>query len=97
VSSGEEALLRFDRTRYALVLVDCEMPGMDGFETTRRLRALLAGEAFPIIALTALALPEDRQRCIEAGMDGYVPKPVLREVLAGELATWLPTARAAAR
>lgn len=90
VSSGEEALLHFDRTKYALVLVDCEMPVMDGFETTRRLRTQLAGAPFPIVALTALALPEDKKRCLEAGMDGYVPKPVLREVLAAELAAWLP-------
>jgi CheY-like chemotaxis protein len=56
--------------------MDVMMPGMDGFETTRRLRTDPQVKDTPIIALTALAMPSDRQRCLDAGMDEYISKPV---------------------
>ena len=79
VADGELALERLARERFDAVLLDCQMPGLDGYEVTRRIRA---GQVpglnphVPIIALTASAMPEDRRKCIEAGMDDYVPKPL---------------------
>ena len=76
-----------------LVLMDCEMPGMDGYETTRRIRRLetqLARPRMPIIALTAHALPEHRQRSRDAGMDDHLPKPLTLDQLADVLRRWSP-------
>ena len=92
VSSGEEALLSCRSTPPDLVLMDIQMPGMDGLETTRRLRALqAAGELrrFPIIALTAHAMASDRQASLAAGMDEHLTKPVQLEQLRGVLSQWL--------
>ncbi len=76
VESGSEALNLFAHEHFDLVLMDCQMPEMDGFETTRKMRAL-EGSAHhvPIIALTASVLHDDRQKCFDAGMDGFVAKP----------------------
>ena len=92
VGSGEEAVLSCRSTPPDLVLMDIQMPGMDGLETTRRLRALQdAGELrrFPIIALTAHAMDADRQASLAAGMDGHLTKPVQLEQLRGVLQAWL--------
>jgi CheY-like chemotaxis protein len=64
-------------------LLDIQMPGVDGLTVMRRLRA--AGSAIPIVALTALVLPGDRERCLEAGANDYLSKPVKRDVLAHTL------------
>ncbi len=74
---GLQALRRVERGNYDLVLMDCQMPEMDGYEATARIREL-GGEAarVPVIAITANALAEDREKCIAAGMDHYVAKPV---------------------
>lgn len=65
------------KIRYDLILMGVQMPGMDGLEATRRIRAGLPAASQPfIIALTAHALPSDRQLCLEAGMDEYLAKPV---------------------
>src|SRR5262249_4268727 len=71
------------RTDYALLFMDCQMPEMDGFETTRRIRTSEArsGKHVPIIAMTAHAMSEDRYKCLSAGMDDYVSKPVTRRKL----------------
>jgi len=78
VDDGEQALLRVRERRYDLVLMDCQMPGMDGFEATRRIRAVERAERrlpLRIVALTANALEGDRQRSLDAGMDDHLAKP----------------------
>ena len=83
MSSGEEALQALSLAPYDLVLMDVQMPVMDGLEATRRIRATEGDktERLPILAMTAHALEMDRQRCLEAGMDDFVAKPVKRETL----------------
>jgi CheY-like chemotaxis protein len=77
-SDGHQALNLLGRREFDLVLMDCQMPGMDGFETTQRIRAGEAqdGKRVPIVALTANAIQGDRERCLAAGMDAYVTKPI---------------------
>ncbi len=88
--NGREALEIIQRSHYDLVLMDCQMPIMDGFEATRRIRALqVDGSRVPIVALTAHALPGDREKCITAGMDDYVTKPATLERLYAVVARWL--------
>lgn len=91
-SNGREALQALRLRDYGLVLMDCQMPHMDGFETTRRIRADELGgmRRLPIVAITASAMPGDRERCMEAGMDGYLAKPVQYEQLASMVAMYLP-------
>jgi signal transduction histidine kinase/ActR/RegA family two-component response regulator len=82
VDSGAEALERLAQTDFDLVLMDVQMPDMDGLEVTRRIRAQFAPAQQPfIIALTAHSLPQDRETCLAAGMDAYLSKPVEAEVL----------------
>ena len=88
VPNGAEAVQAIEHGRYDLVLMDCEMPVMDGYEATRRIRA--ARPDFPIIALTADAMAGDRDRCISEGMSDYLAKPVDLERLAEILTKWLP-------
>lgn len=86
---GEAALAKLQRDTYELVLMDCNMPVMDGYETSRRMRADPRWQDIPVIALTANALHEDRQRCEEAGMSDYLAKPFKREDLQALLEKWL--------
>ena len=81
--NGEAALLRMSASRYDLVLMDCQMPVMDAYPAPRRWRASEAGSGrrLPIIAMTANAMAGDRQKCLDAGMDDYLPKPVTRSEL----------------
>lgn len=85
---GEAALDALDVDKYAAVLMDCQMPNMDGFETTRRILSRWAGMAPPVIALTAHAMAGDRDRCLSAGMVDYLTKPVSQEALRKALERW---------
>ncbi len=89
VDSGSAAFKKLAHEAYDVVLMDVQMPGWDGLETTRRLRAEPFGRSVPIIALTANAFAEDRRDCLEAGMDDFISKPVrlseLREALGRNL------------
>lgn len=86
-ANGNEVLAACRARRFDVVLMDIRMPEMDGLEAARRLRAELPAEQQPhIYALTAGIAPEDRQACFDAGLEGFVAKPVLREDLAALLA-----------
>lgn len=90
---GTEALSALERQSFDVVLMDCQMPNMDGFETARRIRALPDGPArIPIIAVTAHALAGERERCLDAGMNDYVAKPVSTEQLGAVIRLWTGTA-----
>jgi len=92
VVNGREALQAVRTFNYDLVLMDCEMPEMDGYEATRQIRALPTDTRkgqIPIIALTADAISGDRERCLEVGMNDYISKPVEPSQLAAVLDKWL--------
>ncbi len=92
-SGGEDALHQLDHGQYALVLLDCQMPGMDGYATTRHIRAKLGGQRhIPIVAVTAHAMPGEREKCISAGMNDYLAKPIRLADLRRTLARWLKLA-----
>ena len=75
-ADGEQALAMFDREPFDLILMDVQMPRLDGLEATRAIRARERGSRTPIVAMTASAMAGDRAKCLAAGMDGYVTKPV---------------------
>ncbi|XHX76258.1 MAG: GAF domain-containing protein [Stenomitos frigidus ULC029] len=89
-ANGQEVLALMASIPYDIVLMDCQMPLLDGYDTTRAIRKLEASleQHTVIIAMTANAMKEDRDRCLEAGMDDYLSKPVRKEELAVKLASW---------
>jgi CheY-like chemotaxis protein/anti-sigma regulatory factor (Ser/Thr protein kinase) len=93
---GAQALAMAMAGNYALILMDMQMPGMDGVEATRRVRALPQGGAVPIIAMTANAFADDRARCFAAGMNDFIAKPIDPEIVFATLLKWLPALAAPA-
>ena len=93
--TGGEAVTMIGRGHYDAVLMDCQMPEMDGYEASRQIRHNeRGGRHVPIIAMTADALEGERDRCLEAGMDDYITKPVKLHVVAAVLERWLATTEA---
>jgi signal transduction histidine kinase/CheY-like chemotaxis protein len=91
VSDGKEAYEALQHTAFALVLMDCQMPEMDGYAATMAIREWEAGKHhIPIIALTANAMSGDREKCLAAGMDDYLTKPIHQEKLRDIFLRWLP-------
>lgn len=88
--NGHEAVEMARNGRYDLILMDMQMAGMDGLAATREIRALGGYEATPILAMTANAFSEDRKRCLAAGMNDHIAKPVDPEILFHTMARWLP-------
>lgn len=87
---GEQALAMATRTRYDLILMDCNMPVMDGYEATRRIRALEVDRKTPIIAMTAATGEEEQQRALAAGFTDFLYKPVRLEALSAMISRWAP-------
>jgi len=93
VENGREALEKLEEQTFDLVLMDVQMPEMDGFEATRQIRkkeTALDLPHLPIVAMTAYAMKGDRERCLDSGMDGYVSKPIAAEVLKAEIIKFAP-------
>eukprot|EP00045_Choanoeca_perplexa_P018154 m.280221 g.280221 ORF g.280221 m.280221 type:complete len:1327 (-) comp17732_c0_seq2:508-4488(-) len=99
-SNGREALQIFKaKGPFDLILMDCQMPVVDGYEATRRIRAYerehLSGREVPIVAMTAFSLPEDQEKCLEVGMNDYISKPFTKERFRDKVLHWLRAAAAA--
>jgi CheY-like chemotaxis protein len=94
---GREAVDMLSKSVYDLVLMDCQMPEMDGFEATRIIRdrsSNVLDHEIPVVAMTANAFPEDRARALASGMNDFLAKPVDRSVLSSMIAKWLKPAEA---
>lgn len=96
---AEDGLQALDAVKihdYGLVFMDCQMPVMDGYESTHAIRAYLQGKALPIIAVTANAMAGDREKCLDAGMDDYLAKPLRKDGLKAVVERWLSPVQAEA-
>lgn len=94
VNNGMEALNRFGSRDYDIVLMDCHMSGLDGFDTTREIRRMERGKRrVPIVAVTAGGVPEMRRNCVAAGMDDYIAKPFTLATLRARVVYWITRGR----
>ncbi|KAJ3008282.1 hypothetical protein HKX48_008662 [Thoreauomyces humboldtii] len=91
VGNGQEVLDKLAAGTYTMILMDCEMPVLDGFEATRHIRADPIHAAVPIIALTANAMEESKKQCLSSGMDDYLTKPATFKAIAEMIKKWIPT------
>jgi two-component system, sensor histidine kinase len=93
VTTGHEAIEALDRASYAAVLMDCQMRECDGYTATQRIRVneKESGRHTPIVAVTARTMPGDREQCLSAGMDDYLPKPITMDKLDAALRRWIPS------
>ncbi len=92
-ANGLEAVKALENIDYDLVLMDCQMPDMDGYEATRSIRSsesAVLNPGVPVIAMTANAMKGDREKCLEAGMDDYIAKPIKKDALAEMIERWAP-------
>ncbi|MEB3274888.1 MAG: response regulator [Prochlorothrix sp.] len=89
VENGAQALQQLEKRRYSLILMDCQMPVMDGFEATSHIRQSPHWRSLPIVAMTANVLRGDREKCLAAGMDDYLPKPIDSQAFKEMLQRWL--------
>lgn len=92
VADGQAAVEAVNDKQYAAIIMDCQMPVLDGYEATAEIRRLAQQqqiEDLPIIALTANAMIGDREKCLEAGMDDFLPKPITLETLEPVVRKWL--------
>jgi two-component system sensor histidine kinase/response regulator len=89
-NNGNEVLAALAVRPYDLILMDCQMPELDGYETTQRVRAMPEHRSMRIVAMTANAMRGESEKCLEAGMDDYLSKPVRLESLRDMLARWMP-------
>jgi two-component system sensor histidine kinase/response regulator len=96
-NNGQEAFDMVERERYDAVLMDLQMPVMDGFEATRAIRGIPAFKDLPIIAMTANAMAGDREKCLAAGMNDHVAKPIDPDLLFKALTTWITLGNSASR
>jgi CheY-like chemotaxis protein len=96
VANGREALEYLEKKDYDLVLMDCQMPEMDGYEATRKIRdesSSVRNHKIPIIAMTAKAMKGDREKCLEVGMDDYITKPINRQEFTNVIKRYLRNGR----
>jgi CheY-like chemotaxis protein len=93
-ANGEEAIKALETSSYDLVFMDCQMPVLDGYDATKRIRDMhsnVLNHSIPIIAMTANVLPGDKEKCLRAGMNDFIPKPVKSDNVLQILQQWLPT------
>jgi CheY-like chemotaxis protein len=90
VGDGKSAVAKLADNKYDLILMDCQMPRLNGYEATRLIRTMPHDKSgIPIIALTANAMKGDKEKCLAAGMDDYIAKPIKLEALYGKVSEWL--------
>ncbi|MCP4923230.1 MAG: response regulator, partial [bacterium] len=86
--NGKEAVDMFKDFNYNIIFMDCQMPEMDGFEATRRIRKITTKHQCAIVALTANAMKGDKEKCLESGMDDYLNKPLRKDQIMDAIAKW---------